>query len=324
MEEIIPNKCYNCGKVFRDEHNFKRHKERKTACLIREINETDLKNPNRCIYCNKIFSKKENLTRHHKTCKVKNGGLNVLYDKTRYEEQIRIIKEEKDQEIEALEHKMQKMHEDHAKQMQEMMERMSKLEQKPTAVNNTVNNVNNVNIDNSVTIQINNYDKPNRSHLLEYERFKKMLEHEQLRLPVALVFDIYFDERRPANASVHIVDKETKHVIAMINGRWSTITLEKILMELREIGYNIAAEGYLKYRNGGTDEQKREIIKHESLVIGALRSNLDDPSHVKCDIQEIEEKLIAEIPRSAVHPAVIMEKERVRQAIKAAKKLTNK
>lgn len=334
MEEIIPNKCYNCGKVFRDEHNFKRHKERKTACLIREIHENDLKNPNRCIYCNKILSKKEHLTRHHKTCKVKNGGLNVLYDKTRYEEQIRIIKEEKDQQINELQHKMQerdemlqKLQEDHAKQMQEMMERMSRLEQHPPTVNNTVNNVNNNNltIDNSVSIVINNYNTPNYKHLLEFERFREIFSRELHATPVEIALEVYFDPDHPENASIHLVDKETKHVIAMVNGKWNTIPLEKALKTIRDLGYRITKEGLsLCNTKSATEEQKQFINKFYHEYIEPLKDRKGNLDEERIDNGYIKQRLEDEMPNSALHTAVIMEKERIRQAMKAGRKKANK
>lgn len=98
--EVNPAKhCYGCGKTFRTPNDLLRHKNRKTPCLIREITEDDKKNPLRCIYCNKISSKKGNLDGHLLKCKIKNGGLNKLHDKVKYEEQIRIIKEESTKEV---------------------------------------------------------------------------------------------------------------------------------------------------------------------------------------------------------------------------------
>ena len=78
---INETKCYSCGKEFTSTRDLLRHKERKTPCLIREIQPEQVNNPNRCIFCNKIFSKKENMTRHLKTCKIKNGGMDILVDK---------------------------------------------------------------------------------------------------------------------------------------------------------------------------------------------------------------------------------------------------
>jgi hypothetical protein len=87
------NKCYSCGKQFKTQAHFNQHKNRKTPCLIREIKPEDINNPNRCIYCNNIFSKKENLTRHLTNCKIKNGGLQILHDKVKPEDQLRILQE---------------------------------------------------------------------------------------------------------------------------------------------------------------------------------------------------------------------------------------
>src|ERR1700742_275440 len=91
--EAITRKCYNCGKIFNTAQSLARHKQRKTPCLIREVAPNQIVNTNRCIFCNKIFSKKENLTKHHKTCRIKNGGMEILADKVKYEQEIRILKE---------------------------------------------------------------------------------------------------------------------------------------------------------------------------------------------------------------------------------------
>jgi hypothetical protein len=88
------NCCYNCGKQFKTARLLRQHKNRKTPCLIREVPQEHIHNPLRCIFCNKIFSKKENLTKHHKTCKIKNGGLQTLCDKVKYEQKIRILEEQ--------------------------------------------------------------------------------------------------------------------------------------------------------------------------------------------------------------------------------------
>ena len=88
------NKCYNCGKNFKDNAHLEQHKKRKTPCLIREVPPDQLRNPNRCVYCNKIFSNCDNLKKHLKVCKIKNGGMEILVDKVKYEQKIRILEEQ--------------------------------------------------------------------------------------------------------------------------------------------------------------------------------------------------------------------------------------
>jgi predicted Zn-ribbon and HTH transcriptional regulator len=72
VDIVINNKkCNDCGKEFRDSHNFNQHKNRKTPCMVRELSQEQMNDPNRCIYCNKVFVKKSNLLRHLNTCKIK-------------------------------------------------------------------------------------------------------------------------------------------------------------------------------------------------------------------------------------------------------------
>src|SRR5688500_17551174 len=103
-------KCYNCGKSFRTPADLLKHKNRKTPCLIREITPEIANNPNRCIFCNKVFSKPEHLTRHLRICKIKNGGMEMLADKVRYEQELRIMKEQ------------QAQRDDEVRQMREQMD----------------------------------------------------------------------------------------------------------------------------------------------------------------------------------------------------------
>lgn len=125
--DIDNKKCYNCSKNFRTPAELQRHQKRKTPCLIREITEADKNNPNRCIYCNKVMSKKENLNRHLTKCKVKNGGIQTLYDKVKYEETIRIMKEEQERKDQERERKDQELNE-RIRKLEEREERLKALE----------------------------------------------------------------------------------------------------------------------------------------------------------------------------------------------------
>jgi hypothetical protein len=89
-------KCNDCGHVFKNQWDFDRHKNRKTPCLIREVAEIDRANPNRCIYCNKVYANINNLKKHLKTCKIKNGGMDILDGNVRLDQEIRIMKEQRE------------------------------------------------------------------------------------------------------------------------------------------------------------------------------------------------------------------------------------
>lgn len=121
-EEILKkNYCHDCGKQFVDTRSFQRHKDRKTPCIIREVPNGQMDNPNRCIHCNKIFSNKSHLVRHLKSCKIKNGGMNILVDKVHYEHEIKLLKandKAKDNDISNLK-----------KQMQEISKQLEQLKQ---------------------------------------------------------------------------------------------------------------------------------------------------------------------------------------------------
>jgi hypothetical protein len=118
-------KCYSCGKVFRTPANLLTHKNRKTPCIINEVPPDQINNPNKCIFCNKIFIQKQSLTRHFKTCKIKNRKIDAVVDKINYDQEIRILKEQRDQDNKTRGEQIQQM-----KAEIEELKRLLKLSQK--------------------------------------------------------------------------------------------------------------------------------------------------------------------------------------------------
>ncbi|QYB17439.1 hypothetical protein PV-S19_0075 [Pacmanvirus S19] len=111
--------CGDCGKVFRDNLDLTRHKNRITPCVIKELTPEQVINPNRCLFCNKIFTSAGNKNKHLKKCAPKNERLaNIEYQKDKINEltdmilkQEEIIKnyKEKDKEYNELEAKYKKL-----------------------------------------------------------------------------------------------------------------------------------------------------------------------------------------------------------------------
>lgn len=232
MEEIIPNKCYNCGKVFRDENDLNRHKKRKTPCLIRDIKDEDKVNPNRCIYCNKIFAKSFTLTKHLKSCKIKNGGLDKLYDKVKYEETIRIMKEEHERQIANITAAVT------AAAVVACEKKIEEMLSKQVVTNNTIIGNNN----NNINITVNNYNKPNIDHLIKLDTFSKLFLDKVVGTPMELISKIWYDPEHPENTSIHLVNKKSGETLVMQNGAWITENIAAIIPFMRERVYAITID----------------------------------------------------------------------------------
>lgn len=74
-------KCPKCGKKFNTKYNYNRHINRKTSCEPVAGDPTQVTPPNTCHYCYRKFSHKQSLIHHFNTCKIKNGGIELLFKK---------------------------------------------------------------------------------------------------------------------------------------------------------------------------------------------------------------------------------------------------
>lgn len=233
MEGVVHQndlKCYNCGKGFKKQSDFDRHKNRKTPCLIREVAPEHINNPNRCIFCNKIFSKKEHVTRHLKTCKIKNGGMDLLIDKVKYEQELRILKEQ-----------LAFKEKENAEQIQQLREEVAVLKNIVatnllSASTQTVNNFNTL-----VQITINNYTSPTIEGLIitpaELTNVNKLTKF--------LLQKLYFNPSLPLNHCIYLQNKKDKTLVIYDNGQWRTVTgenIEEVIIKLGNTMYTTGVE----------------------------------------------------------------------------------
>ena len=293
--------CYNCGKTFHTPTDLLRHKKRKTPCLIREISEADKNNPLRCIYCNKIFSKPSHLTRHHGVCKIKNGGLQTLHDKVKYEENLRVMQEEQDKKNKDMEFILTQMRADiealraENKELREAKQPTPELAIGNVGVNNGfVNNgfVNgNVNtINNTINIAVNNFDKPKLDHLRNFqswtfEDFARLFNHELAGTPLALVEKIWYDPAHPENRSLHLVNKKNGETLIIIDGRWVTDNISRVIPIVRHIVYELT-QGMI------TDNYARLVNFSNDMAPGFINFNHSDSAAMKRDAEEILQKMV--------------------------------
>jgi hypothetical protein len=276
-------KCYSCGKIFQTPSHLEKHKLRKTPCLIREVLPDQIANPNRCIFCNKIYSKKENLTKHLKLCKIKNGGLEILEDKTRYEQEIRILKEkdsirdkestEYKQEINELKQTMKIRDELMINMMQKIQAGLEK--NTPQIINNQVNNINQVNI------TINGYLSPNIDHLLKDDFFKNFFLKHGVSTPTYIVPEIWLNPAIPDNITAYIVNSQ-KETMTCYNGRgWKISTMDAVCEEIRDLSYEITAN-LINFPLSIADQ----------MLPGRMKINRDDPAQLIIETKMIKQKFI--------------------------------
>ena len=270
-EEINNKKCYSCGKVFRTPANLLVHKNRKTPCLIREVEPNQLLNPNRCIFCNRIYSTKGNLLKHSTKCKIKNGGMNILADKVKYEQEIRILKE---RDI---------IREEENQRMKERLDEMERKLAQATITQNpqTINNNNNTNNFNApINITINNYLKPNISYLAVDDLFKNTFKENLVQTPMAIIPLIWFNPEHPENFSIYLVNKSTKETLTYTGNKWDVTTADKVTKDVRDRAYAIT-NGILNNPN------LKVITPYTQNIPAAIAANTTDEELIKAECEKI-------------------------------------
>ena len=273
-QEISNKKCYSCGKIFRTPADLLKHKNRKTPCLIREVAPEHVNNPNRCIYCNKIFSKKENLTRHYKICKIKNGGMEILVDKVRNEQEIRILREQ-------MEHNNKEKDE----QIKILMDEVAALKKAIVApiTGNIINNTNNFNA--PINITINNYLKPNLKHLVNDNLFTNTFKQNLVQTPMAIVPLIWFNPEHPENFSIYLVNKSTKETLTYDGTNWVVTNADKVTKNVRDRAYEIT--------NGILENPKLGIITaYTQNIPDTIKTNFTDEELIKTECETIYNKFM--------------------------------
>jgi hypothetical protein len=93
-------KCDKCDKIFKNNAVFTRHKNRKTSCAPIQGDPTKATPTNTCHFCYKKFSYKHTLKKHFDVCKIKNGGMAILFKTINdLKEEVKILKANQTQVI---------------------------------------------------------------------------------------------------------------------------------------------------------------------------------------------------------------------------------
>lgn len=91
-------KCEKCNKEFKRLNDLTKHRNRKTPCEPIKGDPTIKVGSNTCIYCRKVFKSKYNVKAHLDVCKIKNGGMEILFDEVkRLKEKVKDLEQKQPQ-----------------------------------------------------------------------------------------------------------------------------------------------------------------------------------------------------------------------------------
>jgi hypothetical protein len=234
------NKCYSCGKVFRAPALLQRHKNRKTPCLIQEVTPDQAANPNRCIFCNKIFSNKSNLHKHLSKCKIKNGGMDMLFDKVKYDQELRILKEQMEQN-----NRQNKEKDDRIKQLRDEVDALKQTITTQSSLQ-TVNYNAPITNNNTFNVTINNYTTPTIAGITitqgELDNVTKLSKF--------LLEKLYFNPAAPENHCIYLKNLKDKSLIVFDNNKWEAVCGENTGEVITKLSNSVYGNG-VHLLNGG-------------------------------------------------------------------------
>ena len=295
--------CDKCGRLFRDSHKLKAHKERKTPCQdildVEDLTEEKKNNPNRCRFCGRVFSRADNLLRHiKKVCKIvprdgDTSGMDKLYQHT--------LKKQGE--------KMEKMME----QMEEMKEEMKAMkesggEQKeiitsaaPGPVTNTmVGTMKSANVlarnavvDQSTknikqNITINFFGCEKTDHITQKDVLglvRKLgplglsLDKASERLLLSMAMMIFSDDKHPENITCYLPNKKEKNALVHGDSGWEVMP---ICLTLSPMASRSVDELFKKQPWAGLDGIPAD-------------ENLDDPTRILSYIAKNEGDLVGNV-----------------------------
>lgn len=274
--------CPKCYIKFNNISVLTRHLQRKTPCdaIMKEFDETS---ENLCIYCQRSYSTSSSLNRHYQTCKIKNGGMELLAQEV-------LIRENR-----------------------ELKERVGKFEEllfevvrerKGDTTNNVVSNVmqgkQNImtNTKNKINIKIKliSYNKDNAEDLArtclnddDLDRISSLVCNGKMKKASALIMRrIHDNPEHPEGMNIYYSNSVGKYMV-YIDPKWGPAKLQEVL-EVSQIEI-IRGITMASWREDDDNIQRKIVKTANKMVEGKkLKAMLGDA--IETAIQKIDDRLI--------------------------------
>jgi hypothetical protein len=237
-----------------------------------QMNQAEQKKSYKCDYCNDSFSTHAHKRRHelHRCKENDDTFFKIIKQK---DERIK----KQDKELIELKKEMKKEME---KQRKELMNQIELLLTKVGSNNTTITTTNN--------IQLNNYGNEDLSHITNTEK-TQMLKMPYGMIP-KMIESVHFDDNKPENRNIMIVNKKDKYIKIVENGKWvykdKKETLEDLIdgkyyildehyneipwSELNELQRNRYKEFQTKYDSNDIDLHKKLMEKTEMTLLNQM------------------------------------------------------
>ena len=209
----------------------------------------------------KDTKKHEKDTKKHYFCDYCNNSFNSYGSKRRHE--LHFCKEntdnysdllkQKDNELESLKkemkNEMNKQRKEMEKQRKDLMRQIEVLLTKVGNNNTTITN----------NIQLNNYGNEDLSHITNNQK-TQMLKMPYGMIP-KMIESVHFDDNKPENRNIMIVNKKDKYIKIFKNGKWVYKDKKETLEDLIDGKYYILDEHYNEIPRSELNELQRNRYK---------------------------------------------------------------
>jgi hypothetical protein len=210
-----------------------------------------------CDYCEETFNTLPSKRRHElHRCKENINVSNTII--TKQEIQIKKLEKEKENQIKKLEKAMEKQKKDLMKQIEILLTKVGN-----TTINNTQTN----------NIQLNNYGSEDLSHI-SYSDKTQMLKIPYVMIQ-RMIEKIHFNDLKPENKNLMIVNKKDKYIKIYENGKWIYKDKKTTMEDLIDGKYFILDEHF----NEITSDELSEIQKNRYEGFQKKYDNKDNGLH---------------------------------------------